>query len=167
MDGYTRWKTLGSGLVASMLLGCASTADLVDAPRVRLSNVDVTDIDLNNQSFILNFEVSNPNPFPLPVRAISYGVELDGFRFAGGETQCAFTVPAGGDGTFDISVDVDLMRTAPQLLFIVREAVRRDIPYELNGRFEVDIPLVPAVSFRNDGTIRFRAAEIAAGQSRW
>jgi LEA14-like dessication related protein len=162
MDGLGKWKTLGAGAVASLLLGCASTGHLVDAPSVRLSNVEVTKIDLDDQTFLLDFEVSNPNPFPLPVRSISYGVELDGFRFASGETQGNFTVPAGGDGKFAISVDVDLMRTAPQLLFIVRDGVRRDIPYELNGRFEVDIPLAPALSFRNDGRIRLQATEIAA-----
>jgi LEA14-like dessication related protein len=145
-----------------LLLGCASTGNLVDAPSVKLSNVQVTRIDLDDQTFLLAFEVNNPNPFPLPVRTISYGVELDGFRFASGETQGEFTVPASGDGSFAISVDVDLMRTSPQLLFIVRDGVRRDIPYELTGRFEVDIPLAPALSFRNDGTIRLQAAEIAA-----
>ena len=145
-----------------MLLGCASTASLVDAPIVRLSEVEVTEIDLSKQSFQLDFEVNNPNPFPLPVRAISYGVELDGYRFATGETRCNFNVPAGGQGAFSISVDVNLMRTAPQLLFIVRDGVHREIPYELNGRCEVDIPLVPALSFSHDGAIRLHASEIAA-----
>jgi LEA14-like dessication related protein len=162
MDGLGKWKNLGTGAVASLLLGCASTGNLVDAPSVRLSNVELTKIDLDDQTFLLDFEVSNPNPFPLPVRSISYGVELDGFRFASGETRGDFTVPAGGDGKFAISVDVDLMRTAPQLLFIVRDGVHRDIPYELQGRFEVDIPLAPALSFRNDGRIRLQATEIAA-----
>jgi LEA14-like dessication related protein len=162
MDGIKGWKTLGSGLVAGLLLGCASTADLVDAPSVRLSNVRITEIDLSNQTFLLDFEVSNPNAFPLPVRTINYGIELDGFRFATGETQGEFTVPAGGDGSFAISVDVNLMRTAPQLMFIVREGIQREIPYELNGRFEVDIPLAPSLSFRNDGMIRLRATEISA-----
>lgn len=166
MKVISRCKILGSGIAASLMLGCASTADLVDAPRVRLSNVAVTDIDLGNQTFLLDFEVSNPNPFPLPVRSISYGVELDGFRFASGQTQGEFTVPAGGNGSFAISVDVDLMRTAPQLLFIVKDGVRREIPYALSGRFEVDIPLAPSLSFRDDGTIRLHASEIAAERSR-
>ena len=166
MDGLGKWKTLWAGAVASLLLGCASTGNLVDAPSVRLSNVEVTKIGFDDQTFLLDFEVSNPNPFPLPVRAISYGVELDGFRFASGETQGEFTIPAGGDGRFAISVDVDLMRTAPQLLFIVRDGVHRDIPYELEGRFEVDIPLAPALSFRDDGRIRLQATEIAAKRRR-
>lgn len=160
------WRILGSALAASLMLGCASTADLVDAPRVRLSNVAVTEIDLSNQTFLLDFEVSNPNPFPLPVRSISYGVELDGFRFASGQTRGEFTVPAGGEGSFAISVDVNLMRTAPQLLFIVSDGVKREIPYALSGRFEVDIPLAPPLTFRDDGTIRVRANEIAAERSR-
>jgi LEA14-like dessication related protein len=166
MDGTPLTRTLGTGLFASLLLGCASTANLIDTPSVRLSNVAVTEIDLSSQTFLLDFEVSNPNPFPLPVRGISYGVDLDGYRFASGETQCEFSVPAGGEGSFSISVDVNLMRTAPQLLFIVRDGVHRDIPYELNGRFEVDIPLAPPLSFRHDGEIRLHAAEISADRRR-
>ena len=165
MDRICETRTLATGLMASLLLGCASTANMVDTPSVRLSEVAVTEIDLSGQTFQLEFEVSNPNPFPLPVRAISYGVELDGYRFASGETHCDFNVPAGGDGSFSISVDLNLMRTAPQLFFIVREGVHRGIPYELNGRFEVDIPLVPPVSFRHDGEIRVHATEIAAERS--
>ncbi|MDH3846681.1 MAG: LEA type 2 family protein, partial [Gammaproteobacteria bacterium] len=113
----------------------------------------------------LDFDVINPNPFPLPIRSVSYGVELDGFRFASGETLGEFTVPANSDSHFEITVDVDLMRTAPQLMFIVRDGIHRDIPYALEGRFAIDVPFANPVSFRNEGSIRLNAGELAAGRS--
>lgn len=155
-------KHIGLGAIAWLLTGCASTASLVDTPQVSLRNVEITELDLDSQTFRLDFDVINPNPFPLPIAAISYGVELDGFRFASGETQGNFTVPASSDGGFAISVDLNLMRTAPQLLFIVRDGVHRDIPYALKGTFAVDIPFVNPVSFKTNGTIRLHSPEISA-----
>jgi hypothetical protein len=57
------------------------------------------------------------------------------------------------------------MRTAPQLMFIVRDGIHRDIPYALEGRFAIDVPFANPVSFRNEGSIRLNAGELAAGRS--
>ena len=157
-----RLRNIALSAVAFVATGCASTGVLVEKPGVSLRNVGVADIDLDSQTFVLGFDVDNPNPFPLPIRSIAYGVELEGLRLAGGEAQCAFTVPAGGDSYFEITVDVDLMRTAPQLMFIVRDGIYRDIPYSLEGRFAIDVPFAKPLVFRNEGSIRLSAGELAA-----
>lgn len=161
----TRLRKFTLGAVACFAAGCASTGITVEKPGVSLRNVEVAKIDLDHQTFVLDFDVINPNPFPLPIRSVSYGVELDGFRFASGETLGEFTVPANSDSHFEITVDVDLMRTAPQLMFIVRDGIHRDIPYALEGRFAIDVPFANPVSFRNEGSIRLNAGELAAGRS--
>lgn len=155
-----------TGLVAMACLaaGCAGTSISIEKPDVSLNNVEVAEIDLDRQTFVLEFDVVNPNPFPLPIRSVSYGVELDGFRFASGETTGAFTIPAHGDGHFEITVDVNLMRTAPQLMFVVRDGVYRDIPYALEGSLAIDVPFANPLSFRNAGSIRLNAGELAAGR---
>ena len=165
MKESTSIRYLSAMACVCILAGCASTATLVETPQVSLRGVQVTDLDLKSQTVVLDFDVSNPNPFPLPVRRVSYGVELDGYRFASGETVGEFTVPASSDGAFAISVDLNLMRTAPALLFIVREGVYREIPYELKGEFEVDIPLAPTVSFGTEGDIQLHTGAISAEHS--
>ena len=160
-----RFRTIVLSTVALLATGCASTGAIVERPSVTLSNVAVTEVDLGGQTFVLDFDVVNPNPFPLPIRSIAYGVELEGLRLASGETQSAFTVPAGGESHFEITVDVDLMRTAPQLMFVVREGMYRDIPYALEGRFAIDVPFANPVTFRNEGSIRLNARELAADRS--
>jgi len=145
-------------LTAVLLSSCASFENVVSAPKVSLRNVHVEDIGLDGQTFLLAFDVTNPNPFPLPIKTISYDVKLDGHRFASGETVSAFTVPAGSDGEFGISVHVNLLQTAPELLFIVRDASRRDIPYSLEGQLGIDIPYTKPVKFENVGLIRLQAA---------
>ena len=142
-------------MAAFVLSACASIPEsLVSAPDVKLKNVQVVGLGFKSQTFLLSFDVSNPNPYPLPVVQVDYGLKLDGQRFASGATQSEFTIPAGGESEFAISVDLNLLSTAPQLLSTVREGVRRDIPYELEGRFGVDLPLAPVVRYRNEGTVR-------------
>jgi len=132
-------------LLIACLAACASLPEsLVSTPSVKLSNVQVVGL--------------GTNPFPLPVSNVGYGVKLDGQRFASGETASKFTIPADGDASFAISVDLNLLKTAPQLLSIVRDGTRQEISYELEGRFGVDIPLTPTVKYRNSGKIRLNSA---------
>lgn len=149
----------GGVILASLLMSaCASLEDVVSAPDVSLRNVHVENLDFRSQTFLLAFDVRNPNPFPLPITTISYGVLLDGHRFASGEAQSHFTVPAGSDGEFTISVDLDLLQTAPELLFVVRDGVKGEIPYTLEGRLGIDIPFARPVEFNNTGLIQLFAA---------
>ena len=158
MNRLNRWNSGVLLLMAVMLSSCASLDNVVSAPTVSLRNVHVEDISFDGQTFVLSFDVRNPNPFPLPVKSINYGVKLDGHRFASGEAASSFTVAAGGDGEFEISVDVNLLQTAPELLFIVRDATRRDIPYSLEGRLGIDIPYTKPVKFESSGLIRLQAS---------
>ena len=65
-------------------------------------------------------------------------------------------MPASGEQEFAISVELNLLKTAPQLLFIVRAAEKRDIPYELSGKLGVDIPFTDPLSFESSGAIRLQ-----------
>jgi LEA14-like dessication related protein len=135
--------------------GCASIPeDAINKPVVELRDIQVIGLGFQAQTFLLTFDVSNPNPFPLPLNNIKYGIKLDGQRFASGETPCDMSIPAGGSSDFAISVELDLLSTAPQLLTLVRDGQRSVIPYELKGEFGIDVPLVPTVTYRTDGSIR-------------
>lgn len=157
MNGWRPTCCTAMLLAASLLAACASTGNVISAPDVSLRNVQLTKLSFSGQTFLLSFDVTNPNPFPLPISGVSYGVELDGYRFATGKTEGGFVVPASGDGEFAISVQLNLLKTAPQLLTIVRDGVRQDIPYELKGKLGVDIPFTEPVSFKSSGEIRLQA----------
>ena len=142
-------------LLAGGLSSCATVPDsLVASPNVDLRAVQVVGLGFKNQTFLLSFEVANPNPFPLPIENVAYSLELDGQRFASGQTASEFTVPANGDTSFAISVELDLLRTSPQLLSIARSAGSRDIDYELQGQFALDLPYAPTVRYSESGRVR-------------
>lgn len=146
-------------LAALTGLGACATLpeNLIEKPEVTLRDVQVVGLGLNAQTFLLSFDISNPNPFPLPVNHVSYGIKLGGQRFATGKTPSEIRVPAEGATQFAISVELDLLNTAPTLLSIVREGVRREVPYELEGELGVDIPLTPPVRYRSAGAIRLNS----------
>jgi len=146
-------------LLAACLSGCATvTEELIDSPNVSLRDVQVVGLGFKSQTFLLSFDIANPNSFPLPIRKVGYGVKLAGQRFASGETASEFTVPANGASSFAISVDLDLLQTGPQLLSIVRNGAGRDVRYDLTGRFAVDIPYAPEVSYHDTGRIRLNGS---------
>lgn len=148
----------GVALVAMLLSSCTTLEDAVHAPQVSLRKVDVENIDFRVQTFVLAFDVTNPNPFPLPINSIRYGLELDGHHFVSGQAVSAITVPAGSGGAFAISVSMNLVKTSPKLLFIVRDGTRRDIPYSIEGSLGIDIPSTKPFKFENTGLIRLHAS---------
>lgn len=155
MNYIRRIRNLGLALVCCGLTACASLPEsVISSPEIELRDVQVMGLGFDSQIFLLSFDISNPNPFPLPVKHVRYGVRLDGQRFASGATESSLSVPAGGATQFAISVELDLLTTAPQLLTILRAGTRRDIPYALEGELGIDIPMTPPVSYRTDGTIR-------------
>lgn len=140
-------------LIAASLSACASTDTLISSPTVDLTSVELTAISLKRQSFNLGFDVANPNPFPLPVKAVEYRVLFDDERFAGGTTEGSFTVPAGGRDAFMISVDLDVLNTATQIASLFRRGVPERVNYELQGSLTVDIPFARPIPFSSTGVI--------------
>lgn len=128
----------------------------VTAPHVLLQTVNISEVSFSRQTFVLQFSVSNPNPFPLPVNFVRYGITLNQQDFASGRSLASFSVPASGDSEFAVSVDLDLLRTAPALLNTVRTATSRDLPYELSGELGVDIPFVKPIPFSQSGELRLQ-----------
>jgi len=141
---------------AALLASCATSRVTLPAPEVTLTGVRVKDIGIGGQEFLLGFSVSNPNPFPLPVRSIRYNVRLDGQNVAGGETQGDFVVSARDDGEFVIGVELDLLQSVSQLASLLKGGMPETIDYELHGSLAVDIPFARPVPFSSSGVIRVR-----------
>ena len=96
MNYGRRWTTAIIMLALGALSACSTLPEnVIGEPEVKLRDVQVMGLGFQNQTFLLSFDISNPNPFPLPVNHVSYGVRLDGQRFASGKTASDISVPAG------------------------------------------------------------------------
>jgi len=132
---------------------CAGTGSIIDSPMVDLTGVELTSANFRRQTFLLRFDVSNPNAFPLPVKEVRYQLVFDHEKFAGGESQGSFTVPPHGDDSFAISVDLDILSSATYLTSLFRGGFRENVAYELQGSLAVDIPFVKPIPFSSSGII--------------
>ena len=65
-----------------VLSGCATTEQLVSSPSVRLTWVELSKANFGSQTFVLGFDVYNPNAFPLPVKSVKYRIQFDDESFA-------------------------------------------------------------------------------------
>lgn len=153
MYDRTRFRIFTIGFLAALLSACASTDTLISSPTVNLTSVELTSVSLTRQTFRLGFDVDNPNPFPLPVKGVAYKVFFDDERFVGGETEGSFTVPAGGQDAFMISVDLDFLNTATQIAALFRGGIPEQVNYELQGSLTVDIPFARPLPFSSSGII--------------
>lgn len=148
-------KTMVIVAVSFGLTACASIPEnLISQPDVELRGVEVVGLGFSSQTFLLSFDISNPNPYSLPVNHVRYSVKLDGQRFASGQTPSDISIPASGTSQFAITVELDLLGTAPRLLSVIRDGTRAEIPYELEGELGVDIPFAPPVSYQANGVIQ-------------
>ncbi len=148
-----RLRTFTVALVTICLSACAGTSTIVSSPTVDLTSVKLANVSLRHQTFHLGFDVDNPNPFPLPVKAVEYRLLFDDERFVGGETEGSFTVPAGGKDAFMISVDLDVLTTVTQIASLLRQGVPDQVHYELQGSLTVDIPFTRPIPFSSTGII--------------
>ena len=154
MKPSRHYKTTLTLVTMLALSACASTETLVNSPTVSLASVELERADFRQQTFLIGFDVTNPNPFPLPVRSMTYRVLFDDQKFAGGETAGSFTVPARGDDEFMISVDIDILNSASQLASLMQNGVPDQVHYALEGSLTVDIPFTRPIPFSSSGVIR-------------
>lgn len=153
-------KRLNAGYSAPLLLtamalaGCATGGPAVKPAEVSLDGVDVEHVGVGKQSLRVGFSVANPNPFPLPVRAIRYELRLGDRKIARGETVERFVVGAEGAGKFAIDVELDVLDSISQLGF---RMLKERIEYELYGSLTVDLPFARPVAFSSSGQLDLRS----------
>ena len=67
MNCVRRWQTLTLLAVLTGLGACETLPEnLIERPEVALREVRVVGLGVSRQTFLLSFDVSNPNAFPLP-----------------------------------------------------------------------------------------------------
>ena len=156
-----RWKNLGRTLLIALFAlagstGCNTLLASVEPPELALSDVQMLSSSLLEQRYRLTLRVNNPNGVALPISGVSYAVKFAGVDFASGVTPNAFRIPARGEHLVDIDVSTNLLRTAQQLMTVLRSGPD-SLPYEISGSVDVDLPLVGAVPFSQTGVVALRS----------
>lgn len=144
--------TIISGLLSG-LTGCTSwfSGDFQD-PEVRLVKVDVIKAKLLEQQFSLRFRIDNPNDFELPMRGLSYDIELNGVPLAEGESSEWLNVPAHGHSNFEVPVRTNLWRHLKGVVKALEDP-NRPIRYRLSGEVKTGLLFGRDVHLQRNGEI--------------
>lgn len=146
-----KYRVICLGLVLMCFLaGCASLAGIRHSPDITLAGLDVAEIGLLEQRFVLKLRIQNPNDVDLPINGMRFDVELNGLAFAKGLSDKAVTVPRLGEIVLEVTATSTLGTVWRQLRELQREG-RDRVTYRLEGR--VLLPTLGSVPFVQAGDI--------------
>ena len=89
-------RHLLGALLLLPLAGCATLGRKLEAPQLTVARIELLKGDLLQQNLRVGLHVRNPNAVDLPVRGVTCEIEVAGERFAHGESERSFVVPAHG-----------------------------------------------------------------------
>jgi LEA14-like dessication related protein len=136
----------------ALLLGACALAPKFEAPQLSVADVQILGGDLFQQRLRVRMHVQNPNDRALPVRGITYRLEVQGQEFATGESAASFVVPALGEADFDMNVSTNLATTLMKILG--GGANTKALAYHLTGKVTLSEGFLRSVPFEQRGTFR-------------
>ena len=144
-------RALCVSVLLGLLAGCASTASL-EPPRLSVVTMKLQSADLFSQRLMVRMRVTNPNDRELPVKGLSYRIEVDEAELAHGASNAPFTVPALGEAEFDVLLTANL---APTLMkFLGRGgSTPKKLDYRLIGKVSLASGLVRSIPFDERGSV--------------
>ncbi|HYM29183.1 MAG TPA: LEA type 2 family protein [Steroidobacteraceae bacterium] len=140
-------------LAALLAAGCAPH---LERPDLSVVGVTLLGSSVWEQHLRVRLHVHNPNDRALPVRGISYDMEVMGQAAASGQSEASFVVPARGDAEFDMSVTTNLAAALLQLMARGPNTLQEEVPYRLSGKVELSQGLLRSIPFDQRGTFRLQ-----------
>jgi LEA14-like dessication related protein len=152
-------RLLAVGVLSIGLAGCAALQPRAEPPEVEFEQIRLVSSTLQTQRYAVKLRVFNPNRFDVPIRDLTYLLDLDGQAFASGQLDPGPTLPARQTIPVELMFETDLATTA-----------RRAVGWFLRGKTSVDFRLtgearirrmgVPTIRFEESGTLTLDALHL-------
>jgi LEA14-like dessication related protein len=145
-----RW--ICAWLLVPPLCGCSLFVPKLETPALSVVSVQFLKGDLWHQELKVRLRVQNPNDRSLPIKGLTYELDLDDQEFAHGESGASFVVPALGEAEFDMSVHASLTSLAIKLLGQGASQVQ----YHIRGNIALSSGLLRHLKFDDQGTFKLQ-----------
>src|ERR1700679_997755 len=99
--GGASGSALSIGVALLCLSGCSLFVPKLEAPQLSVVGVELQKGALWQQKLKVRMHVDNPNDRVLPIKGITYTLDVNGQEFAHGESAASFVVPSLGEAEFD------------------------------------------------------------------
>ncbi len=142
--------------LAVLLAGCAGLMPKLEPPQLSISNVELLDSSLWEQRLRVRMRVRNPNDRALPVRGLTYALEVGGQELAQGVADNSFVVPALGETQFDMTVTTSMALTLLRLASRGGGSSGGEIEYRLHGKVSLSQGLLRSIPFEDRGSFSLK-----------
>jgi len=141
-------------LLLILLLCTAACAAKFERPNLMVAGIDMKSGNLLQQTFLVKFQIQNPNDRELPVSGLHVELNVGGEQIASGVSNQAFVVPAHGQSEFDMTI------TANMALAMLKLANQHadSIDYEVTGAASLDLPFMHNLPFHQNGTFPLKGS---------
>jgi len=144
-------RPLSTACAALLLTGCSLFVPKFEKPALSVVSIQLLKSDLWHQELKVRMRVQNPNDRALPVKGISYELEVDGQELAHGISGDSFLVPANGEAEFDMSVSANMA----SVLVKVLSQGGNQVDYRMTGKISLSAGLLRSIPFDERGTFKW------------
>ena len=142
-------------LLFAALTACSSLVPKLEKPSLSIVNVEFLKTDMFEQRLKVRMHVQNPNDRALPVKGLSYALEVAGEPFAQGVSGGSFVVPALGEAEFDMNVTANMAATIMKLMSR-SGGIGDRVDYRMKGKISLSEGFLRSIPFEENGTFKLR-----------
>jgi len=143
------------GLVALPLLAWLSSCAVLpkfEAPKLSVVDLKVQSGDFFSQRLQVRMRVFNPNDRELPIKGITYQLEVSGAQVGDGSTAAPFVVPAMGEAEFDMQITANLAGVLGKILS--RKNSSDPLDYRIKGDVALSSGFLKRIPFDERGSVK-------------
>ena len=118
------------------LTACSSFGGYQESPRVSLVSIQPIEMSLLEQRYGLQLRILNPNDNEIPVKGLSYSIEINGHEFAYGVSRQPVTIPPFSEALLDVEVISSLLNVMQQFQAMSNEN-SNSLHYRLRGKISL------------------------------
>ncbi|MGF1547525.1 MAG: LEA type 2 family protein [Thiotrichales bacterium] len=131
-----RWMRLLPVLWLLLVSGCASLMQKTESPIVTVSSFKLAEMGLLEQRYDLVLRVQNPNDFNLPIRGLTYTLELNDEKFARGMSGDHVNIPPFGEEQMKVSVTTNMLTLFNRLKNLSLDG-EKPLRYKIDGKLSL------------------------------
>ena len=139
--------------VLFLCIAIAACAPKFERPDLSVVSVNVQHANFLQQTFLVKFQVQNPNNRAIPVQGLKADLAVGGQHVASGVSNQPFVVPPMGQSEFDMTITAN---TAAVLLALSTQH-SDSIAYEVTGSASLDLPFLHDLPFHQVGSLSLQS----------
>lgn len=140
----------------ALLSACAGLGGFSQKPEVSVAGLNLVQLGLFEQRFLLKLRIQNPNDVELPINGLNFEIELNGQAFIKGLSDKAVSVPRFGEAVLEVMATSTLGSTLKQLRDL-QKGGRERVDYRIVGR--INVSGLGNVPFERRGDLQMPAVD--------